>query len=88
VLTGTDLRVIYRSKKVFAFADDCNIITVADSENLSRLTEILEIFGEISGLVYNVNKTNILLIGDDRLFHKILRISTLINCGRNNCFGL
>jgi hypothetical protein len=68
VLTGTDLRVSYRSKKVFTFADDCNIITVADPENLCRLTKILEIYGEISGLVCNVNKTNILLIGDDRLF--------------------
>jgi hypothetical protein len=60
---GADIRVSYRSKKVFAFADDCNVLTTADKENLDNLVDILDTFGEISGLVCNIQKTNILLIG-------------------------
>jgi hypothetical protein len=63
---GSELRVSYRSKKVFAFADDCNILTTADKQNLDNLIDILDTFGEISGLACNIQKTNVLLIGCDR----------------------
>jgi hypothetical protein len=64
LLRGAEYRVSYMSKKLFAFADDCNVITTADPENLKNLTTILETFGEISGLQCNIQKTNILVIGD------------------------
>jgi hypothetical protein len=32
------------------------------------LVEILDIFGEISGLICNIEKTNLLLIGDEQHF--------------------
>jgi hypothetical protein len=67
-LRGADLTVSHRSKKVFAFADDCNILTTADAENLKNLSEILEFFGEISGLVCNISKTNIMQFGNVDLF--------------------
>jgi hypothetical protein len=67
-LIGAEARISYRSKKVFAFADDCNILTTADADNLANLVEILDIFGKISGLICNIEKTNLLLIGDEQHF--------------------
>jgi hypothetical protein len=64
-LTGAERGVSYMSQKVFAFADDCNVITTYDNENLDNLINILAVFGEISGLECNIQKTNILIIGNE-----------------------
>jgi exonuclease III len=62
-LVGVVSSVSHRSKKVFAFADDCNIITVLEKNNLDDLKQILTDFGNISGLVCNLEKTNIMAVG-------------------------
>jgi Reverse transcriptase (RNA-dependent DNA polymerase) len=55
--------VSFISKRVFAFADDCNLICNATSENLSRIKTILDEFKLISGLECNVEKSNFLKFG-------------------------
>ena len=52
-------------RKIFAFADDGNIITKMEIESLSRIKKILEEFGVMSGLECNVEKTAIMQIGSD-----------------------
>jgi hypothetical protein len=52
-----------RSKKVFVFVDDLNILTVLDHENLNLIKQTLDNFGLISGLVCNVQKSNVLPVG-------------------------
>ncbi len=53
------------TRKVSAYADDANMIVRNTYETLARIKEILEIFGAMSGLVCNVEKTSILPIGDN-----------------------
>jgi Reverse transcriptase (RNA-dependent DNA polymerase) len=60
---GAVSTVSHRSKKVFAFADDCNIVTTPEKDNIEYVISILNDFGKISGLVCNLQKTNILMIG-------------------------
>jgi exonuclease III len=62
---GAVSTVSHRAKKAFAFADDCNIITVPEKDNLAYIISILNEFGAISGLECNLEKTKLLLIGAD-----------------------
>jgi Reverse transcriptase (RNA-dependent DNA polymerase) len=55
--------VSHITKKVFAFADDCNIIAALTPETIREIKKVLNDFGKISGLVCNVQKSNILPIG-------------------------
>jgi hypothetical protein len=50
-------------RKVFAFADDANMITKLEYESLAAIKQILTDFGKLSGLECNVEKTTILPIG-------------------------
>ena len=50
-------------RKVFAFADDGNCITKLEVGSLVRIFNLLEIFGSLSGLICNVEKTALVLIG-------------------------
>jgi hypothetical protein len=50
---------------VFAYADDANLLVKMNYENLLRIRYILEDFGNMSGLVCNVEKTMLLPIGDN-----------------------
>jgi Reverse transcriptase (RNA-dependent DNA polymerase) len=52
------------SKKVFTFADDCNLLIKRCRESLLMITEILRNFATISGLECNIEKSNYLEIGD------------------------
>lgn len=45
------------TRKVKAYADDANILTKLTFASLLRIKQILEQFGEMSGLVCNVEKT-------------------------------
>jgi Reverse transcriptase (RNA-dependent DNA polymerase)/zinc-binding in reverse transcriptase len=65
VLIGAVSSVSYRSKKVFAFADDCNILTSLNPESIIEITRVLNNFGAISGLECNVQKSHILPIGHE-----------------------
>ncbi len=51
------------TRKIYAYADDANLIVKMNYENLTRIKTILEDFGSMSGLVCNVEKTSILPIG-------------------------
>ncbi len=51
------------TRKIYAYADDANLIVKMNHENLTRIKTILEEFGIMSGLVCNVEKTSILPIG-------------------------
>jgi hypothetical protein len=62
---GAVSTVSHRAKKAFAFADDCNIIRVPEKDNLAYIIGILNDFSSISGLVCNLEKTKLLLIGTD-----------------------
>jgi Reverse transcriptase (RNA-dependent DNA polymerase) len=62
-LSGATLSVSYRAKKIFAFADDCNILCLLDKISIEKICTILRDFEIISGLSCNVQKSNILLIG-------------------------
>jgi hypothetical protein len=54
------------ARKVFTFADDCNVICARDQVSLNRLKQILDNFTSISGLECNLEKTNVLCIGQER----------------------
>jgi Reverse transcriptase (RNA-dependent DNA polymerase) len=62
-LVGVENRVSHRSKKVFAFADDCNILAALKPETIREIVNVLKEFGKISGLECNVQKSHILPIG-------------------------
>jgi hypothetical protein len=49
-------------RKVFAFADDCNILTLLDQGCISEIKKVLEAFHLISGLECNLSKTSIMQI--------------------------
>jgi retron-type reverse transcriptase len=55
--------VSYNTKKVLAFADDCNIVCKASNENLIAVKNILAEFKTLSGLECNVEKSNFMVIG-------------------------
>jgi exonuclease III len=56
------------TKKVFAFADDCNVACALERNSLARIQSILNRFGIISGLLCNVSKSSVLRIGNENLF--------------------
>jgi hypothetical protein len=51
------------AKKVFTFADDCNIACRRDEGSINHLKTILADFASISGLECNLEKTNIMGTG-------------------------
>jgi hypothetical protein len=51
------------ARKVFTFADDCNIACRRDAETIRLLKNVLTDFANISGLECNLEKTNIMCIG-------------------------
>jgi hypothetical protein len=53
------------NRKVFAYADDANLLVKMNYDNLLRIKYILEEFGNMSGLVCNVEKTMLLQIGEE-----------------------
>jgi len=53
------------SRRVFAFADDGNIIIKLTLGNIIRVRDILRDFGTISGLVCNIEKTSLMQIGSN-----------------------
>jgi hypothetical protein len=61
---GTTIPVSTHSKKVFAFADDCNLICKLNNSSLRRLKTILDEFEKLSGLECNTEKTNLIRLGD------------------------
>jgi hypothetical protein len=67
VLRGMPVPVnISRSqRKMFAFADDGNLLIEATAENLIRLKKILGDFKELSGLECNIEKSVMLQVGDN-----------------------
>jgi len=52
-------------RRIFAFADDGNILTLMELASLKRIKDILHEFGILSGLECNVEKTNIMPIGNN-----------------------
>jgi hypothetical protein len=54
-----------RSYKIFAYADDANMLVKMDVDTLTRLRKILDDFGILSGLECNVDKTTLLQVGVD-----------------------
>jgi hypothetical protein len=53
------------TRKVSAYADDATMLVKLDYNSLLRIKTILEEFGNISGLVCNVEKTMLLVLGDN-----------------------
>jgi hypothetical protein len=64
-------------RKVFAFADDCNILTTQDLACINEIKNILNNFKTLSGLECNLSKTNILQISNDD--------TKIENTGFNDC---
>jgi hypothetical protein len=53
------------TRKISAYADDANMLIALEYETLHRIKVILEQFGAISGLRCNVEKTNLLPLGEN-----------------------
>jgi hypothetical protein len=51
------------SRKVYAFADDCNIAVLKNVNTVNRIIEVLNSFSPISGLECNIEKSHYLEIG-------------------------
>jgi hypothetical protein len=64
-LFSTKVPVSTFAKKVFTFADDCNVLCKLEEESLARIKVVLEDFAVISGLECNLDKTNVLAVGTD-----------------------
>ena len=64
-LPGVPAQVPIQTCRVFAYADDGNILVRMDVGSLRRIKEILNEFGIISGLVCNVEKTCLMQIGSN-----------------------
>jgi exonuclease III len=75
-ITGAAVPVSHRSRKVFAFADDCNVITCLEKNCIDALLKIIEEFGIISGLKCNVQKSHLLPVG-----HNPVVPDNIANCG-------
>jgi exonuclease III len=60
---GAPEPVSHITKKVYAFADDCNILAALTPETLREIKNVLTDFGVISGLVCNVQKSHVLPVG-------------------------
>jgi hypothetical protein len=52
------------SRKINAYADDANLLVKLDYNLLLRIKTILEDFGAMSGLVCNLDKTTLTVLGD------------------------
>jgi hypothetical protein len=63
-LYSTEPPVSKFAKKVFTFADDCNVLCKLEEESFARIKTVLEDFAKISGLECNLEKTNVLVIGE------------------------
>jgi hypothetical protein len=46
------------NRKVYAFADDCNIITTQDLDSINEIKNVLSNYKSLSGLECNLEKTN------------------------------
>ena len=64
-LTPIPAQVCKKNSRVFAYADDGNILVAMDLLSLTRIKEILSDFGQISGLVCNVEKTGLMQLGSN-----------------------
>jgi hypothetical protein len=64
-------------RKVYAFADDCNIITTQDLDCINEIKNVLSHYKALSGLECNLEKTNILQTSNDD--------TVIENTGFNNC---
>ena len=64
-LPRINAQVPIQTGRVFAYADDGNILISMDLTSLRRIKEILSQFGAISGLKCNVDKTCLMQIGSD-----------------------
>jgi hypothetical protein len=62
---STQVPVSTFARKVFTFADDCNVLCKLEEDSLLRIKVILEEFAVISGLECNLDKTNVLAVGAD-----------------------
>ena len=58
-------QVPVKNSRVYAYADDGNILVKLNLHCLTRIKEILAEFGLISGLVCNVEKTGLMQIGSN-----------------------
>ena len=68
-------QVPVKNSRVYAYADDGNILVKLDLHCLTRIKEILTEFGLISGLVCNVEKTGLMQIGsNDPIQKEILEL--------------
>ena len=64
-LAPTPAQVPIKNSRIYAYADDGNILVRLDLNCLSRIKEILTEFGLISGLICNVEKTGLMQIGSN-----------------------
>ena len=69
IVTNNSSFFMYESRrqtsKNESLADDNTTLTLMEEENLARLREILDAFGDVSGLRCNFGKTMILPVGHD-----------------------
>ncbi len=71
-ITPPQVTVSTYQRKISAYADDANMFVNLDYETIARIKTILEQFGNLSGLLCNVEKTTLLPVGhniqvDDRI---------------------
>ena len=60
------LEVGHPDPRAFALADDCTLLVKPDKRNLRNIISILGDYEAISGLGCNLEKTTVMLIGDNR----------------------
>jgi hypothetical protein len=55
--------VSVKSKKVYTFADDCNLLLSSCRQTIDKVIYVLQQFATLSGLECNIEKSNYLNIG-------------------------
>ena len=78
------IMISQREIKIIQFADDTTIVLNGTEDSLQAAFNVLEIFGNISGLKVNTEKTQIIWIGKKKGVKDKLYINKELHWGSNN----
>ena len=70
--------------KLTQFADDTTILLDGNTSSLKAALNILEVFGSLSGLIVNAEKTKMVWIGSKRFSKDQLNVSAKLKWGNSN----
>ena len=67
--------------KLTQFADDTTLLINGSQQSVKAALNVLEIFGNMSGLKMNTEKTKVIWIGDKKYSNNKLQVNSRLECG-------